>query len=206
MLVLLKTIKKPSLTWGGGVGDSKYIWNRFFAYYFLIVSVKVHKENTEVKSKGKRALQICPLACVFNSAPFSFPSLGKYSGRYISCTTWSPCFRTEITRILVEIYTQKVASSIWRQTQKDAFLPRPLGPTLISLSTSYISFCVEEPWTSKASQAKEGFAGCGKSRSLAPRNWRKLPTWLVINSLNWQDVKMKVYKELMEAMAVPREF
>lgn len=97
MLVLLKTIKKPSLTWGGGGGrDSKYVWNRFSAYYFLIVSVKVHKENTEVKSEGKRALQICPLSCIFNYAPFSFPSLGKYSGRYISCTTWSPWFRTDI--------------------------------------------------------------------------------------------------------------
>lgn len=98
MLVLPKTIKKAKLNLGrrGWGRDSKYVWNRLFAYYFLIVSVKVHKENTEVKSKGKRALQICLLSCIFSYVPFSFPSLGKYSGRYISCTTWSPWFRTEI--------------------------------------------------------------------------------------------------------------
>lgn len=175
MLVWLKTIKKPSLIWGAALKTR--LEQLFCLLFFLSCLLKF---INKILKWNQRAREPCKFVCfpVFLIMLLSlFPSLGKSSGRYISCPTWSPCFSREITRTLVETYAQTASSSIWRETQKDAFLPRPLGPTLIPLSTSYISFCVEEPWTSKANQAEEGFAGCGKSRSLAPRNRRKLPIW-----------------------------
>lgn len=192
MLLLLKRIKKPNLIWEK---IQKYVCIRFFLLFFECVCYlkfvnKILQWNPRVRGHGK----FVRLSCFLNYDPFSFPSPGKYSARYLSWRTWGLCFRTDITSVLVETYKQKAGSSISGWLRKDTFSPWPLGLTVVSLSTSYIFFCVEEPWTSKESQAKEGFAGCGKSRSLVPHNWRKLPTWLVINSLNWQDVKMKVYK------------
>lgn len=202
MLVLPKTIKKPSLIWGEK--NSKICLYQIFLYYFLMcLLVKVYKQKTEMKSKIRKCCKSVKLSYILNCVPFSAPSLGKYSGRRLSWITWSLCFRTKAIRILVKTYKQKAGSSISRWLKKDTFFSLwSLGLTLISLSTSYIFFCVEEPWTSKESNAKKGFAGCGKSRNLAPHSQknkkhhkpRTLPTWLAINSLHWQDVKMKVLK------------
>lgn len=148
-----------------------------------------------MKSKGERSLQLCHAFLYFKLQLLSPPSMGKHSGSFISWRTWNPCFRTEIIRILVKTYKQKVGSNVSRCMKKDTFLPLVPGLTLISLSTSYIFFSVwTNHWLQRKTMQGKDLQGVERSRNLAPHILRKLPTWLVINSLKWQDVKMKVHK------------
>lgn len=157
-----------------------------------------------MKSKGKRALQICQAFLYFSS--FLFSQLRKIFWKVHFLKGLKSLSELSSSGSSRKSTNRKQGQARQGGCRKTRFSHWPPGLTLVSLTTSYIFFCVEEPWTSKESQAKDGFAGCGKSRSLVPHNWRKLPPWLVINSLNWQDLRWKCTHNWLKAMVVSGEF
>lgn len=146
----------------------KYLWIRFSLLFFCAwLLVEVYKQNTEMKSKGKRSLQLCHTFLYFKlQLLFPLPSVWENILKAIfPKKSLSPSFRTEIIKILVKTYKQKVGSNISRCLKKDAFLPLvPRPHTHFSQYLIYFFSVWTNHWLQRKIMQREGFAGCGKKQ------------------------------------------
>lgn len=140
------------------------------------MTIEVYKQTIEMKSKGKRSLQLCH-ACLYFKLQLLSPLLSVWENILEAIFPEEPEIPVLELKSLLKTYKHKVGSNVSRCLKRDTFLPLVPGLTLISLSTSYIFFSV---WTKHGLQRKimqgKDLQGVERSRDLAPHILRNLPT------------------------------